>query len=89
MENKLYAFWRYDRPPYLLCGEVVEIKEDGSIRVKGYGSACFTKESVVKIVPIEKGIKLEKKLKKAMYKYKVAVSTAENALRKVVKDISQ
>lgn len=89
MKNKLYAFWKYDCPPYLLCGEVIEIKEDGSIRVKGYEGACFTKESVVKIVPIEKGIKLEKKLKKAMYKYKVAVSTAEDALRKVVKDISQ
>lgn len=27
-EDKLYAFWKYDQPPYVLGGIVTKIRED-------------------------------------------------------------
>lgn len=33
---KIYAIWKYDRPPYLLCGEVVKSHLSGMVEVKGY-----------------------------------------------------
>lgn len=54
--NKMYAFWKYDIPPFLLGGEVKEIQEDGCVSVVGYTSRF----KPVLIVPIEKGIKLQK-----------------------------
>lgn len=38
----LWAFWPYDRFPYLLSGEVVEQLPDGRVKVKGYTGMVFT-----------------------------------------------
>ena len=84
MQDKLYAFWKYDRPPYLLGGEVEEVK-DNMVRVKGYTGWFRT----VKIVPLEKGIKLQKKLNKAKAKYMKITQQADNELRETVKEISE
>ena len=83
--NKMYAFWKYDIPPFLLGGEVKEIQEDGCVSVVGYTSRF----KPVLIVPIEKGIKLQKKLNKANAKYKKIVATAKEDLLAVVKKISK
>lgn len=83
--NKMYAFWKYDIPPFLLGGEVKEIQEDGCVSVVGYTSRF----KPVLIVPIEKGIKLQKKLDKANAKYKKVVATAKEDLLAVVKKISK
>lgn len=84
MQDKLYAFWKYDMPPYLLGGEVEEVK-DNMVRVKGYTGWFKT----VKIVSLEKGIKLQKKLNKAKAKYMKITQQADNELRETVKEISQ
>ena len=34
MKHKLYAFWKHDVPPYVLGGEVTEIKSNGRVCVK-------------------------------------------------------
>lgn len=86
MRDKLYAFWKYDNPPYLLGGEVESIDEDGFVTVKGYSSFRFRP---VKIVSLEKGIKLQKKLHKAEVKYRRIVKDANNELRSVVRCISE
>lgn len=83
--NKMYAFWKYDIPPFLLGGEVKEIQEDGCVSVVGYTSRF----KPVLIVPIEKGIKLQKKLDKANAKYKKVVANATEDLRALVKKISK
>ena len=84
MQDKLYAFWKYDVEPFLLGAEVEDMK--GSlIKPKGY-TGWFTP---VKIVPFEKGVKLHKKLKKAEAKYKKIVKDAKADLQAVVKEISQ
>lgn len=86
MIDKLYAFWKYDTPPYLLGGEVESIDEDGIVTVKGYSSSRFRP---VKIVSLEKGIKLQKKLNKAEEKYRRIVKDANDELRSVVRYISE
>ena len=80
----LYAFWKYDVPPFLLGGEVISVTEDGYVTVKGY-SGKFKPEL---IVPIEKGIKIHKKLNKANAKYKEKVNEAQEELLAVIKSIT-
>lgn len=87
MPEKLYAFWKYGRPPYLLGGEVLEIREDGGVYVKGYDqymSSYFRKEAIVAIVPYAKGLKLHNKLNKAEKKYNRRMQKANKDLRSVV-----
>lgn len=85
-QNKLYAFWKYDIPPYLLGGEVIEVMEDGYVTIKGYTPSKF---KPIKIVPLEKGIKLQKKLDKARAKYKKTIQEAEKELKATVNEISK
>lgn len=84
--DKLYAFWKYDIPPFLLGGEVTEVREDGYVTIKGHEGYKFKSEL---IVPLEKGIKLQKKLDKANAKYKQTIATAKEELLAVVKEISK
>lgn len=37
----LWAFWPYDRFPYLLSGRVVEQLDDGRVKVEGYTGMVF------------------------------------------------
>lgn len=93
MPEKLYAFWKYDSPPYLLGGEVIKIREeDGGVFVKGYDkhmSSYFAKEAIVTIVPYKEGIKLHKKLKKAEKRYNQRMQKAKRDLRSVTNVIAQ
>lgn len=84
--DKLYAFWKSDVPPYLLGGEVEEVREDGYVTVVGYTGYKFRP---VLITPLEKGIKLQKGLNRAKAKYKKAVDAANEELHNVVKEITQ
>ncbi len=84
--SKLYAFWKYDTAPFLLGGEVEEVSNDGYVVIKGRTGCKF---KPVLIVPLEKGIKLHKKLNKAEAKYINALNTAKEELLAVVKEISK
>ena len=76
--NELYAFWKCDIPPYLLGGRVAEVKEDGYVIIEG--DPRF-KYNPVKIVPLNEGIKLQKKLNKAEAKYRKTMNAAkENSI---------
>ena len=86
MNEKMYAFWKYDTPPYLLGGEVEGIKEDGYVTIVGRTGYEF---KPVLIVPLEKGIKLQKKINKANAKYRKTVDTAKRELLDVVTEISR
>ena len=86
MENKLYAFVKYDTPPYLLGGEVESIDEDGFVIIKGYESF---RVKPVKIVSLEKGINLQKELHRAEAKYRRIVNNANDELISVVRRISE
>lgn len=57
---KLYAFWKYDLFPYVLGGEVVEMRDDGRVLVKGYGPGFWFKP--IRLVPVKTGKAIKKKL---------------------------
>lgn len=61
MTQRLYAFWKYDRPPHYLGGEVIEMHENGRVSVDGYGGKTF---QPAKIVPYEQGVKIQRELEK-------------------------
>ena len=93
MPEKLYAFWEYDNPPYVLGGEVIKIRDDnGGIYVKGYNenmSTYFKKDSIVTIVPYDEGVKLHKQLKKAEKKYNLRIQKAKKALHSMTDSIAK
>lgn len=57
---QLYAFWRYDRFPYVLGGEIVRWREDGAVETKGFGPGQWFHP--IKILPVEAGKKLRAEL---------------------------
>ena len=89
--SKLYAFWRYDIPPYALGGEVLKIREDnGGVYVKGYDrymSTYFSENTIIAIVPYKEGVKLQKKLDKVAKAYRKTIEAAKKRLKDTIKDI--
>lgn len=82
---ELYVFWKYDRPPYLLGAKVAKICDDGWVVPENYGYRF----KPVKLVPLEVGLELQKKLDNAERVYSEAVDKALQDLKKVVKEISE
>jgi len=64
-ENKLMAFWGYDKKPYLLCGEVVSFDKKGNAYIKEYGGYF----KPVLILPYSEGLELSKELKNMAERY--------------------
>jgi hypothetical protein len=59
MDKNLMAFWKYDRFPYLLCGVIDEVRDDGLVKIGSYGNALFRPQF---IIPEEAGLKLKEQL---------------------------
>jgi hypothetical protein len=57
---RLYAFWRYSCFPFVLGGEVLEVRDDGLVKVKNYGGATFRP---IKILPYDAGRQLWERLR--------------------------
>lgn len=83
---EMYAFWKYDVPPYLLGGKIADIMENGTVSIEGYAGYKF---KPVAIVPLEEGLKLQMKLDAAEIKYNETIKKAKDDLDEVVKEISQ
>lgn len=60
MNQKLYAFWRHDVYPYVLGGEITNMREDGMVEVAGYGPGHWF--TPFKIVPLEQGKRVARAL---------------------------
>jgi len=60
MNDKLYAFWEYDQPPYFLGGEISKMADDGSVETTEFGRGSYF--TPVKIVPAATGRKIKQKL---------------------------
>ena len=81
---KKFAFWKYDRPPYLIGSEIEKFYEDGTVAVtsmKGYVV------KPIKIVPLEVGIKLRNELEIEFQKYEATRIASLNKLKKFVEEI--
>lgn len=60
MNKELYAFWKYDKFPFLLGGTITNMRADGAVETVGFGKGCWF--NPVKIVPVELGRKITKEL---------------------------
>lgn len=78
MKHKLYAFWKHDVPPYVLGGEVTEIKSNGRVCVKGFTGCSFLP---LQILPLEEGRAKQKEIDLALKNYKNTIKKAEEELR--------
>ena len=84
-EDKLYAFWKYDQPPYVLGGIVTKIREDGKVCIKSFAGSCFTP---LQILPLEEGRAKQKEIDLALKNYKNTIKKAEEELRSHTKQLS-
>ena len=57
---KLYAFWRYDKYPYVVGGTITVMRENGWVECKEYGPGHCFKPLIV--LPVEAGRALRKQL---------------------------
>jgi len=57
---KYYAFWKYDRFPGVLGGEVTNMRADGSVETVEYGKGFWFHP--FKILPLTEGRQLANKL---------------------------
>lgn len=62
MKQKLYAFWTHDQFPFVLGGEVIQINDDSTVEIKGYGKGY--RFNVLKIVPLKAGMIIKQDLDK-------------------------
>lgn len=85
MKHKLYAFWEHDIPPYVLGGEVTEIKSNGRVCVKGFTGYSFLP---LQILPLEEGRAKQKEIDLALKNYKNTIKKAEEELRSHTKQLS-
>ena len=60
-KQTLYAFWDYDVCPYMIGGEVKEIRPNGRVVVQGYMGMSF---KPLAILPDEAGLDALKKIRK-------------------------
>lgn len=58
--QKLFAFWKYDLPPYYCGGEIVSFNEKGDVETKEYGKGLWVKP--IKVLPLEAGKEIAKQL---------------------------
>lgn len=66
-EQKLFAIWKYDQPPYYLGGRVIEILKGGYVRAEKYDSFKFKYH---KLYPLKEGQEIYDKLRAAAQEYK-------------------
>jgi hypothetical protein len=66
MNQELYAFWKYDLFPYVLGGEVNEIKDNMRVTIKGREGYIY---SVFTILPREQGLLIQERLDKLEKSY--------------------
>ena len=87
MRKKLYAFFIHDKPPYMLGGNVINIRDNGNVSIDGYdvyrdenGDYKFvdiTRNAIVAIVSKDEGLRLQKKLDRAEKRYNSKVQKAK------------
>lgn len=75
---ELYAFWRYDQFPYVLHGNVVDLRRDGCVRVEGYLTTAFYP---LLLLPKEEGQKLGREINKLRAEHRAAREEFEKEWR--------
>jgi len=81
MTQDIIAFWHSDMPPYYQADEVVEILNDGKVRVT---QGIITP---IALVPKEEGMAIKVKLSAASKEYTTAMKTAREELLTAIKPL--
>lgn len=85
-KEKLYAFWKYDLPPYILSGEILKFHESGGVFVKGYDqnmTAYFKKDTIIAILPKEEAERWEAIISEFEKCYEQAIQNAKQPLKTI------
>lgn len=83
--NGLYAFWKHDRFPFLLGGEVTRMDDDGKVETKEFGVGYWYRPS--KLMPVERGRLLRARLKKLEQEFDRAKDELRHEWNKKIADV--
>ena len=83
-EQKLYAFWRYDRYPFVLGGPIMKIGDGGEVYPEGYEGCRF---KPIKILPLDAGVRLHQQIRALADRYNVELEKMQASWRKRVEDL--
>ena len=79
----LYGFWMYDKPPFILGGNIKSITEDHCITVRGHIGYQF---KPLFITTKEKGEEIQKRINAAEQAYKEKINNALAELKQTIND---
>lgn len=81
----LFAFWSYDRFPYVLGGPIEKMIEGGYIKATNYGSSCF---NPIKILLESEGEELLLKLEELRVQHKKALDQVNDEYNIKLKELA-
>ncbi len=81
INQRLMAFWPYDKFPYILCGEIEKFYSYGKVMVTGY-SGLLIKPSL--ILEYEEGEEIQTKLKNIETSYRIDLNEVKNKYKAIV-----
>lgn len=81
---KLWAFWRYDRFPYVLSGVVEEQLEDGRVKVRGYTGMVFRP---LYLASGAAGERLDREVRRVSAAYRIHEECARNGAGEVAAEM--
>ena len=85
MNKPLFAFWKYDKFPYVLGGTVTKMRNDGYVETVEFGVGYAFKP--VKILPLEAGKQLLMQLNQLECDRETAVATVNKKFNDKLKSI--
>ena len=77
MNKRLMAFWKYDRFPYVVAGEIDGFDSEGNPMWKGTGYR-IQRQSIIAIVPYQDGQIYQKKLEYWKKEYEEQTKKVKN-----------
>lgn len=85
MKQELYAFWPYDRFPFIVGGTVIQMNDKGYVETIEYGRGHWFKPC--KLLPLEVGKNLHAQLKKLTDYHGDAIEEFNSLWLKKIKEI--
>lgn len=82
--RRLFAFWKYDLPPYVLGGEVTRMNDNGAVETQNYGRNNWFKP--IKLMPVKQGRILLERLEKREAEHRKAERELHD---KLLKDLAE
>lgn len=75
-----YAFWRYDKFPFVLGGQVTDIYDDGRVEIQGFGRNTTGFQPLI-IFPLKEGLALQTRFNEMKTRYDRIMSDVNTTFR--------